>query len=165
MANDFTIDPLTQIHDKLWEILEDNEDFTATVKAGNRTKYSGTNENPRKQERMRADTPEVTIIPQGGPINLHLSSDSMMMTRSFTLIIQGGSQRANLQVYPLEWLIIKILYNASDTLNLSFVKKFRVLDAALSLDEVETLGARREWSSSLTIEVDAIIPKTDLTIS
>ncbi len=114
---------------------------------------------------MHADTPEVTLIPQGGPIDLHLSSSSMMMTRMFILIIQGGSQRVNLQVYPLEWLIIKILFNASDTLDLSFVKGFRVLDAALSLEEIETLGAKREWSSSLTIQVDAIIPKTDLTIS
>ncbi len=164
MANDFTTDPLTQIHNKLWETLEDNADFTTTVKDKNRIKYSGTDENPSKTERMIADTPQVTIVPQGGPINFHMSSSSMMFTRIFTIVIQSGSLRVNLQVYPLEWLIFKICFAASDTLNLSFVKKFRLVDSTLSRDEIETLGARREWSSTLTIQVDVVIPKTDLAI-
>ncbi len=165
MANDFTTDPFTQMHLELWNILEANADFTATVNPGNRIKYIGTNENPKKKERMVADTPEVTIVPQGGPIDYHISSHSVQITRLFTLVIQSGSLRTSVQLYPLEWLITKILFNASDTENLSFVKRFRVLDAALSRDEVETLGSRREWSSSLTVEAIAVIPKTDLTIS
>jgi len=164
MANDFTTDPFTQIHDKLWETLEDDETFCSLVDAGNRIKYSRTKERPRKNERMSADMPEVTIIPEGGSIDLHLTSHAVIMTRRFTIVLQSGSLRANLQLYPLEWQVLKILYNASDTLNLSFVKRFRITNATLTREDTEAVNNRLQWSSSLSVEVDAIIPKTDLAL-
>ena len=162
--HDWTEDPFTQVHAALWDALEDNEDFAATVKAGNRIKYNSTVEHPRKSEVMIADMPEVTIIPLGGLNRIQLSSDHIQITRRYNIMMQSGSQRANLQLYPLEWLVLKILYAQSDSLGLSFVRAFRLQDSELELTAEESSRGKPRWSSALTVAVDMTIPKEDLAL-
>ncbi|MHA1220127.1 MAG: hypothetical protein ACTSQB_00160 [Candidatus Heimdallarchaeota archaeon] len=162
MANDFTIDPFTQIYDGIWALLEANTAFTDLVKPRNRIKFSGTNEKPTKAEVAFGDLPEVALIPTGGVDEFTLSSSSVALVRTFTIMIATGTLRLNKYLFPVEWACLKALHAGVDDLNLSFVQKFRVGNSTQYPDNDELNRGSAGWSSVIDIEVTIIVPKTDL---
>jgi len=162
MPNDFTIDPFTQIYNGIWVLLEANTSFTDLVKVGNRIKFSGTNEKPTKAEVTFGDLPEVALIPTGSSDNFTLSSTSVELVRTFTIMISTGTLRLNKYLFPIEWACLKALYAGVDSLNLSFVDKFRVGASTQYPENDELNRGSAGWSSVIDIEVTIIIPKTDL---
>lgn len=164
MANDFTIDPFTQIYDGIWTLLEAQSIFTNLVKAGNRIKYSGDREFPSKPTAQHADLPEAELIPAEGVEEISFSSSHVRLQRDYHLILKTNSTRLNHKLFPLEWACLKILYSGADTLNLSFIKAFRLIGSDPNIyDQVISRG-RPGWFSVLTINVQAVIPITDLAL-
>jgi len=163
-TNDFTVDPFTQIYNRIWEVLEENDDFTNYIKPGNRIKFSTTKSNPLKKQVINADFPEVSIISRGGDSSFILSSSSAKLERTFSLVIVSGTLRANKYLFPIEWLCLKILYNQSDTLGLDFIKKFNIGQAEHHISDNEYTKGKEGWFSIIELNITIIVPKTDLLI-
>lgn len=163
-ANDFTIDPFTQVYNRIWEVFEDNVDFCALIKEGNRIKFTTEKTTPMKKQAIDADYPEVSLIPRGGESPSAISSTSAEFDRVFSLVIVSGTLRADKYLFPTEWLSLKILSNQSDSLGLIFVKKFRVGPSDWRVNDPEFTKGKEGWFSVIDINVGIVIPRSDLSI-
>lgn len=167
MANDFTIDPFTQIYDAIWDLLEANEEFTSLVKLGNRIRFDGSVRNPLKERVSNADFPEVILVMVGGEINQKFSSTSVQITKTFRVMVNSGTLKASVHLFPIEWAALKAIHAGMDTLNLSFVKRLRIGNVEYSLldSRTENPSAKNsviQWVGVLDLVVDMVIPITDM---
>ena len=161
---DFSLqDPFTQVYDAIWAVLETNSTFKNLVKPGNRIKYTSSDETPKKRETLNSDFPEVEIKPSDGDIQYSFTSSSVLFNRSFDLILTAGSQRANAVLFPLEWIILRIFFDAKETLGLDFVAKVDLTAWECGNEEQDEKRGTPSWVSILTIEVSMAIARTDVT--
>ena len=161
---DFTsIDPLTQVYKSLWAILEAESDFTDLVKAGNRIKYFDKTQ-PPKTESLYADTPEVEIIPLPMEMNVPFTNKHSRFTAEYELIIKTGSNRLNHKLFPLEWVITKILFAAADhnfatkataggiSWDMTYVRIFRIDNTDPTNEDIITTRGKRSWCTRMRLQ-------------
>jgi hypothetical protein len=115
------VDPFTQVHSKLWDILEDNADFCAMVPADNRIKYvdvgaDTARKHPERDSRLPPMSHQVSIEPDGGVVELFKTSDASMINARF--VIRGFSNDKRLRyldgsdtkgAFPLLWAIVNAM--------------------------------------------------------
>ncbi len=111
-------DPLTQIHNATWEVLEVSDLFTEMVKPQNRVKLNDDKRaaDPFRQVIREGDLPEVRVIPVACEINTHKSSNSLMVLYRWEVQVSTGDKRMTPMMFPLSWAILRALYNWSTKL-------------------------------------------------
>ncbi len=100
-------DPISQVYDALWAMLEAHQGFVDLVRPGNRIKASGENLNPVKDEVSETDLPEVRIVATGGSFNTHLSSSKAQLVKQFEIQLSTGDQRLDALIFPVQWEIFR----------------------------------------------------------
>lgn len=158
-----TVDPLTQVYKSIWSILEAESSFTDLVKPGNRIKYFDKTQ-PEKKEAQYADTPEVELLPIPMEMNIPNTNLHSRLTADYELIIRSGSNRLNAQLFPLEWVITKILFSAADenfstkataagvVWNMTYVRKFRIMDGNPTNTDIELTRGKRSWCTRMQLQ-------------
>lgn len=102
-------DPLSLVYDSIWTMLEAHADFASLVKVGNRTKFSGTNRNPMKEEILTADRPEVRLVATSSRMHLQRASNSSTWDVTLSLQVATGDQRLDYKIYPVMWAVFRAL--------------------------------------------------------
>ncbi|MCX5658580.1 MAG: hypothetical protein NTW19_02525 [Planctomycetota bacterium] len=157
---EFTTDPYTQVHDKLWELLTANADFVALVRAGNRVNLQGEDPEPRRSNLQDADAPEVMLLQTGGTIDPWATGSSASLTETYRLTIATADVRPQKWLNRVKWAICRALAAGASNLGLSFVTHVSCTGATDALDDKELNRGTRGWSSVLLIRVDMHIDRT-----
>ena len=167
--------PITQVHDALWTLLEANGNFTASVEASNRIEFTGGVRNPRKDTHASSDFPEVRIVPLSTETHLQRTSNGSSLVKTFAIQVLVGDQQAD-TIYDLEWEIYRALEPWQATLGVltwnskKYVKLCRPLTVSTELGvdkQVGWIGVVR-LAATKTITIDLLgtdTGATDLTIS
>jgi hypothetical protein len=85
------VNPLRQVNDLLWQMLEQHGGWCDLVKLGNRIDYLD-GQFPKMEDIQSADLPEVAILPIGSRINLHASTSSMIGHKLFSIVVATGKR-------------------------------------------------------------------------
>lgn len=155
-------DPFTQVYGATYDALVAHTPFTDLVKLGNRIRYDKTNPVPLKGSLLTADTPEVTLVPTGGPSEPTFSSSSAQLVQNLTIKEVSGDQRVQKILFPLKWETIRALRIAGGTLGLAFVNNLMVTEQEEAVDDFDESKGQQGWISEITIEVTMIIARSEL---
>ncbi len=144
--------PLTQVTDALWTMLEDNSAFAALVEPGNRIKYD--DRNPEKQARQPADYPQVRIRESGVVFRPYAASNMTSFAKHYLVQIATGEQ-AYESIHDVEWEVIRAFADWETRLEALqwdvddsyFVKECTLLKAEQMLDDQEANRKIRGWST------------------
>jgi len=111
-----TDNPIVVCHDAIWRALENDIEWCALVKLGNRVKYD--NRDPLKATLQDADMPEVRVEPQPGQAWKITSNprQSLRGTIPFAIIITTGDMRPSPSIYAIAWATVRALVRAGITL-------------------------------------------------
>lgn len=85
------INPLRQVNDLLWQMLEQHDGWSDLVRIGNRVDYLE-GQFPQMDDVQSADMPEVGIMPVATRMNLHGSSSSMIGHKLFSIVVATGKR-------------------------------------------------------------------------
>ena len=102
-------DPFTQIHDKLWQMVDEHTTLDSLVKPGNRIKLD---ENaPIKETLNRGDVPELILRPLGGSPNgpLIVNSHQWELTVRFDWVLTSGSYIIGDRLFPVTWQLLRLM--------------------------------------------------------
>jgi hypothetical protein len=152
-------DPISQIYDALWSLLERSAEFCALVPVRNRIKFSGDARDPRKETIQDADLPEVQIVAGGGTPLEDIASDLCGCTRQFQVQVSTGDQRMNARFYPVVTAIERALLNWVAVLGAltwggqKYVQFSQWLNVAEGLSDPERNRGIKGWSSVWGCEV------------
>lgn len=106
-----TQDPLTQVYDALWLMLESNEAWCNLVKPGNRIKFSGEGVSPRKNEQLSpTDRPEVQIRAASVSPTMNVDSSNSKIVARFEVQIATGEQGFDASLFPVLWETVRALH-------------------------------------------------------
>lgn len=97
--------PYQKVYDAIWALLESSAEFIALFPAANRIKYSSPDRQPQKPNQQSADTPEIILVPLGGPINLQNTSSTTKVNQTYDLVVNTGDYRINEYVFPISWIV------------------------------------------------------------
>lgn len=165
---DSNIDPLTRVHNALWEALEAHSGFTGIVKVANRIKFAGADLKQRKDVAAAGDLPEIRIVPAGGMAHLFATSSSSTLSQNWMIEVSTDQLRLDapngarsVGIFPIKWEIYRAMSKVYAKLNAltfngeSFVKKAPLLqhmDAPKATEE----EARNVtgWYATLSIMVE-----------
>ena len=109
------INPIKQVFDGLWTVLEAHTGFTALVAVGNRIKFtkgvsgkalSVTTRTPLKPRIFDGDFPQVRIVPQGGFSHGEYSSSGSLIEKTFHIEALTAEQQYD-DLGELEWEIFR----------------------------------------------------------
>ena len=145
-------DPFSQVHDALWDALDNFKPFTDLVREGNRVKLNTRDANPVKQTRSTVDAPEVRIEASGLVVNLFATSTSSFIDQLYSIEIQTDDLRMNNKLFPVQWAIIRAIAQLDLNLGLSFVSKVIIGDYELGENDDGAKG----WQAVISVEVDMI---------
>lgn len=108
--------PLWQVYNALWSLLESDSDFTTAVPSMNRIKYTSTiDRHPDKDSALDEDFPFVRIRSLGSEPRAHNTSSSSIIDMRWSIEVFSGDQRlatadAN-KISDVSWAIYKALVN------------------------------------------------------
>ncbi len=115
-----TQNPLWQVYNALWSLLESDSDFTTAVAADNRIKYTSTTDRrPDKDSASTADYPCVRIRAMGAKPKAHRTTNSSMIELRWSIEVFSGDQRFaddTERIFDVTWAIYKALVNWKDYL-------------------------------------------------
>ncbi len=157
-----TINPFTMVYDALWELFEQYPDVDNIVRVGNRIKYNESRTgNPLPEHVMDADLPELVLASDGtGQVNLHQSSCTSSITRTFAWLISTGDFRLNARLLPLEWMIFVAMHDFQSVLSAlkwddeSFVTRADLLESTNGLSDPDRNRKITGWSAVWRVEVE-----------
>jgi hypothetical protein len=156
-------DPITQVHDALWSLLEAHTPFTDTVRNSNRIKFTGASRSPDKDTHSSGDYPEVRIIPVGSSPHIQRTSSSSTLVKSFAIQVSSGDQRANI-LYDLEWEIYRAMAQWAPTLQAltwkdkTFVRLTRPTTVVTTMATTDMV----QWADVWSCEIEMVFCTTDL---
>ncbi len=153
-------DPLSQVLNALWELLEAQPEVTALVATHNRIKLSSATvvSQPQKLKHSTGDLPELMIVPAGGSCNPHASSQSAQLVQRYGVGIVDGDLRVHKSFFPLKWAIFKALASIDGNLGLSFVRRIVVED----IEDLPSDAKAPGWSAAFSIVVELWYKRSDL---
>ena len=151
--------PLTQVTDALWDMLEANSAFTLLVPVSNRIKYD--NPHPEKRNVMKADFPEVRIREYSTNTNIHRTSNSVTFAKQYHVQIATGTQSL-VSVHDVEWEILRSFAGWTTTLEAltwdqdasQFVKRADLANAQQTLESQEANRGIKGWVTVMVAEVE-----------
>ena len=144
--------PLTQVTDAFWDMLEGNSGFTALVAAGNRLKYD--DRDPEKDAAMYADFPWVRIRETAAQAHIYHTSNMSSFTKRYFVQVATGEQSL-VSSHDVEFEVIRayadwvtyltnlVWTDSNDT----FVKESSLLTAEQMLDNEQVNKGIRGWST------------------
>jgi hypothetical protein len=122
-------DPISQVYDALWALLEDSRELCSMVDVGNRKKYSGEG-TPEKEQVATADFPEIRIVPVATTPHTQRTSSTSTMLVKFRIEVASGDQRIDAGLFPIEWEIYRAMARwASVVTSLEWNEKAYVITA------------------------------------
>ena len=166
-ANQDTENPLIQIHNAFWTMLEAHEPFTQLIPEGNRIKYSGKVGMKDKDEISNADLPEVRVACVETSPHLQRTSNSSTLVKIFEVLISTGDWRIN-TLATLEWEILRALSKWSDSLSAltwrgaRFVQLAKPTGMKRSVIEHGQNRGLQGWSAVWSCEVNLVFKTLDL---
>ncbi|MEA3351192.1 MAG: hypothetical protein U9Q82_11260 [Chloroflexota bacterium] len=144
--------PLTQVTDALWTLLEANTSFTDLVRAENRIKYD--NRDPEKDEVAYSDYPLVRIRESSTHAHPRRASNMTTFAKQYHIQIATGEQ-SYVSIHNVEWEIIRAFADWTTHLEAlewdvdasNFVKDCQLLTAEQVLDDQKLNRGIRGWST------------------
>lgn len=161
-------DPLSQVYDALWDLLEVHVPLTSLVKAGNRVKFSGTSRDPEKERVSTADLPEIRIIPLGGTPHIQRTSNGSSWVKRFAVILATGDKRVDVSLFPVEWEIYRAMAQWADTLTAltwndkPYIKLARPVSATEGISDRDLQRGVEGWTAVWQCEVELWFTTADL---
>ena len=152
-----SIDPFTQVYDKILECLKASDKLGNLVRLPNYIEYQNDTLNQRtSRPRTDADTPELEMVHDNGNPFLHASSSQAKVTHTLALGILTNNLRAQKVYNPVKWYaLLAIGKFADDNFGLQFVTKTEINNYIDRIDLTnEISGKITGWKGLLTIEVD-----------
>lgn len=159
------LDPFNLVYDKLWSLVERNQELKSLVKVGNRIKFD--NDVSTKSELSDADLPELALL-VGGCSTFPRNSTARGVTRNYIYSIATGDYK--IQIYnkiafelfrsiidfecelcPLQWC------------NCAFVQNAKLIGAEETILDDSEKGISG-WIGLWTCEVEMLFPLNTLTI-
>ena len=156
-----TTNPLTQVYEAFWTLLEANSGFTSLVSVGNRIKYTGEGRNPEKRGAQASDYPRVRIRESAGKVTLSKSSNSTFYVKQYEIQVATGDQEYT-SMHDVEFQILRAMADWYDTMSALqwtvdssyFAKNCHLLDTRQMLDNKEQNQNIRGWSTVWACTVD-----------
>lgn len=107
-----TTNPLYQVYNALWTLLESDTDFAKLVPAGpQRVKYtSTTNRLPRLDGGLTADYPMVEIVLLGMRTQAHATSNGSLIVARWGVNVMAGDRRM-IELFEVTFAVYKALVN------------------------------------------------------
>jgi hypothetical protein len=160
--------PLTLVHDALWELVAKQPIFADLVKPGNRIQFNDPRvRDPIKASATTADLPEVLLTSEGlSPVRLCRTSSTSSIIKQWGWVITTGDYRLNEFLLPIEWAIIACMMDWKRVLtalrwppNTSssyehFVKRTDVVGTQHGESDARRNRGIAGFSSIMTIEVE-----------
>ncbi len=144
--------PLTQVTDALWDMLEGNSEFATLVATGNRLKYD--DRDPEKDATMYADFPWVRIRETAAQAHIYHTSNMSSFTKRYFIQVATGEQSLT-STHDVEFAVIRAYADWVTYLTdlvwtgdgEKFVKESSLLTAEQMLDNEEVNRGIRGWST------------------
>lgn len=149
--------PLTQVTDALWTMLEANSTLADLVPGPNRIKYD--NRSPEKRAAQYADKPLLRIKEFAATAHLYHTSNMSTFVKRYAIEMATGEQSyeskgPNTGIHDVEWNVIRALADwpaqltglVWDVDDSTFVKSLKLLTAEQTLDNPELNRRIRGWS-------------------
>ena len=160
---DITPDPFSQVYDKIWTYLEGSANLAAQVKVGNRIKFNSASPNRMKASLMRADTPQLALVPGPGTWNVMPTQPNSRCERSYLLEMVSGISQLGTMHSELEWEVARALARGVPTLGLSFVELFDFGTFDCERNPVVLVKGGHGWGGVMTLRVRLWVATTALT--
>jgi len=164
---DTTLDPLSQVYDAFWELLEADEAWCALVPVGNRIKFAGKGVSPRKDQQLSpADRPEVQIRATSVVPYLNFDSSNTKVSAQFEIQIATGEQGFDASLFPVLWETIRALHRYQSHLNaltwrdVPFVKRTQAKSGAIGVGQGDANRGMLWWRVLWACEIDMYFPAT-----
>jgi len=159
-------DPFSLVYDRLWELLESHKGFTDLVKLRNRTKFSGNDRSPLKDEVLAADLPEVRLIVSKLFPHIQRTSSSGSVNMTFEVQISTGDQRLTEVIFPVVFEIIRAMHGWPMVLQslewrgIPFVVKFVLGEIPIGTSDRDKNRGIIGWSTVWTCDLEIWLPTT-----
>jgi hypothetical protein len=140
-------DPLTQLYDNIVSA------FKSECKGRFRLVNWNSSRNPQLDRPAAADLPEVQIRPIGANVILGARSCSTVVTCQTAITLTTGDYILGKALFPIEWLIIGILYRLQYSLVAENVRIESVTTGITDPSAVANRGITG-WASQWNISVD-----------
>jgi len=145
-------DPMTEVLDALWELLESQPEITALVSTGNRIKLTDRTKksDPEKDKYSTSDLPEITIEPGGGNMNVAATNTGARIVQRYEVGLVTGELRLHKVFFPLKWAVFKALVSIDNNLGLSYVRRILLED----VEDFRNIEKVPGWSAGFAIVVE-----------
>ena len=169
--------PLWQVHNALWSLLEADAAFCLAVPEMNRVKYTSTvDRHPDKDNALSADYAMVRIRQTGMKPRPHRTSNSSMIELKFSIEVYTGDQRFatddKRKFSDVQIAIYKAFVNWQDYLydfewsGIPFYVRFcRALEVTDELSRDDLHKKQLGWKSAWLGEMDIWFETSDLTLT
>lgn len=109
-------DPLSQVHDALWAMLESDPQWCALVAAGNRIKFSGPGASPRKDVERESDRPSIRIVASQVSLRLNVNTSQSEAVVRFEVQVGTSEQGFDASLFPVLWQTFRALHGYRETI-------------------------------------------------
>jgi hypothetical protein len=144
-----TDDPFTQVYNGLWDLLELNTELASLVKIGNRIKCTSDGKGD-KEKYTNSDLPEIIIRPAAGTSEIKSTSTHTQITQTYAVICTSGDLHIDKSFFPVKWAILNALTDATNCLNLQFVRQV-ILEDSIDGRNTERFPG---WNTAFNIKVE-----------
>lgn len=143
------VDPFTQVYDEIVGAFRGEARGRFQLVDWNSTR------NPQHDLPQASDLPEVQIRPIGASVQLGGRSCATVVTRDHTVTLLTGDLVLGKILFPIEWLIVGILYRLQyKKLNaLKFVEDVRVTNVTTGIVDPASTRSIHGWASAWNISV------------
>lgn len=156
------VNPIRQVYDTLWTLLERHNGWSNLVRIGNRINYTD-GKMPSKDKITSSDLPEVGIVPVGSTPHFDAASNLMLLVKRFALIVTTGERNIGCLV-DVEFEAYRAMANWHSALRALTWKDFRFCTKSVPTDVADTLIDRDRgifgWVSVWGCEVYMAFPTT-----
>lgn len=156
-----TVNPIRQVYDTLWTLLERHNGWSNLVRIGNRIHYLE-GKMPSKDEISTSDLPEVGIIPIGSTPHFDAASNLMLLVKRFALTVATGERNIG-QLIDIEFEVYRAMANWHPALRALTWRDFKFCTKSVLTDVADTLITERGvfgWVSVWGCEVHMAFPTT-----
>lgn len=100
--------PLWEVHDAIWTMLEASTDFTTEVPDGNRVNYTESDFSPEKHNLAAADVPQVMVRQAGMELGERVASNATHVVLKFEVLVHTGQQPID-RLLDVQWAVFRAL--------------------------------------------------------
>lgn len=161
--------PFTLTYTGIAKLLLSNQHLVRLVETGSLIRFDkGKVNDPLKPLIGAADLPELILISDGMSMNLHATSSSSKVMKTYSLLVATGSKRINELLNQIQWEVLVALANWKNVLSplqwrgVAFIKLMNVLSVTEGLSDPERNRGIEGWSSIWSCEVEMHFKTSDL---